>query len=229
MERKGAASAPRRHPTDLAGISRSGDGESDLGHRGSGLEGGKSGNDIRGLCTGRGGPRRAERRGRGPGREDLDGGCGPGARPGPLPGGVSCRVGPPALPAPLSGPLLVWSGRRALPAPLSSPCSASLPSQDRGGSGPGRRVRGPGFPGGHGDAARTLRPAVRSGEPHAGRARGDALRPAWRRRTRAPTPSSPAWPWRPPARLPRSRSRSRLRLFTPRRRSSPRWWPRSPK
>lgn len=105
-----------------AGLSRSGDGESDLGYRGSGVEGGKSGNDIRDLCSGRGGPRRPGRRGRG--REDLDGASGPGAGPGPLPGGVSCRVRPPRLSPPSlrAAPCMVSALRSPRPCLLPLLC-----------------------------------------------------------------------------------------------------------
>lgn len=108
-----------------SGLARSGDRESDLGHPGSGAERGKSGNDIRGLCSGRGGPRRAGAAGRG--REDLGGAFGPGAGPGPLPGGVSCRVRPPRLsPPPLwAAPCMVWAPRSPRPLP---PPSALRPS-----------------------------------------------------------------------------------------------------
>lgn len=164
----------------------------------------------------------------------------PGQDRGPFLGEFPASSALPASPRPLSGPLLVWSRRRSLPA-LSLPPSSLRPSS------PGWRQLGTG--------TQSPRTRLRDGHPrrcaHAparGEARGAARRPlpGWGRGgaegsragegvlsrarrcvTRPSVPSSPAWPWRPPARL--ARSPSRLRFFTPRRRSSARWWPQSPK
>lgn len=202
------------------------------GNRGSGVEGGNSGNDIRGLCSGRGGPRRAGAAEVGAGGLWQSLGSG-GRTRAPSWGSFLPGQPSPPLPAPSPGRSLYGLGVVLSPPPPSSLCSASLPRLAGGGSGPGR-VRGPGAQAATRDAAHTLQSAVRCSEPPTGRGRGDpgppeGPPPGSARVTRPPTSSSPAWPWRPPARLPRSPSRFRLRLFTPRRRSSPRWWPQSPK
>lgn len=89
----------------------------------------------------------------------------PGAGPGPLPGGVSCRVLPPrSLPAPSPGRSLYGLGAALSPPPPSLPVHDVPPRLARSGSGPGRRVRGLGAEAVIRDAPLTLLRAVRSGE-----------------------------------------------------------------
>lgn len=127
--------------------------------------GGRSGNDIRGLCWGKGGlcPAGAvvSREAAGGPLRSLE----PGARPGPLPGGVSCPVRPPwPLPAPSPGRSLYGLGAALSPPPPSLPWRVVPPRLARGCPGPGRRVRGLGAEAVAGEAALTLLPAVRRRE-----------------------------------------------------------------
>lgn len=174
------------------------------------------------------------------GREDLAEASGPGAGSGPLPGGVSCPVRPPRLspPPPRAAPCMVSAPLSPRPLPPSLFPRPSPPGWRRLGTGtqsPRTRLRG-GHPrrGAHAPTrgetrGAAPRPPTGSGDGGAegSRAGEGVLCPARRCVTRPPTPRSTAWPWRPPARL--ARSPSRLQFFTPRRRSSARWWPQSPK
>lgn len=125
--RKGAAcfGAPGTRPISSA-LASSGDGESDLRHprvRRGGGGGGRSGNDIRGLCLREGVV--CDRSGR-RGRADLRGASGPGQDRGPFLGELPPSPALPGSPRPplRAAPCMVAAplSPRPLPPSLRSPC-----------------------------------------------------------------------------------------------------------